>query len=116
MSFNNENEFELAFIQALQQHGWEADVIAYPNEADLLANWANILFENNRETDRLNNQPLTAGEMAQIIEQINVLKTPFKLNGFINGKTVVIKRDNPADTLHLGKEISLKVYDLLTRM
>ena len=113
MSFNNENEFELAFIQALQQHGWEADVIAYPSEADLLANWANILFENNRETDRLNNQPLTAGEMAQIIEQINVLKTPFKLNGFINGKTVVIKRDNPADTLHLGKEISLKVYDRL---
>lgn len=49
--------------------------------------------------------------MQQIIEQIKELKTPLKLNGFINGKTVAIKRDNPADALHLGKEVSLKIYD-----
>ncbi|MBK5203749.1 MAG: type I restriction endonuclease subunit R, partial [Prolixibacteraceae bacterium] len=42
---------------------------------------------------------------------ITTLKTPIKLNGFINGKTVSITRDNPDDTLHFGKEVSLKIYD-----
>ena len=49
--------------------------------------------------------------MQQVMEQITTLRTPLKLNGFINGKTISIKRDNPADPSHLGKEISLKVYD-----
>ena len=49
--------------------------------------------------------------MQQIMEQITELRTPLKLNGFINGKTVAITRDNPDDTLHYGKEISLKIYD-----
>lgn len=80
-------------------------------EAELLQNWANILFENNKQQDRLNNVPLTISEMQRIIEQIKELKTPLKLNGFINGKTVAIKRDNPADTVHFGKEVSLKIYD-----
>lgn len=111
MSFANENEFERAFIQALQEHGWDKDIIEYPSEADLLKNWADILFANNRQTDRLNGEPLTDGEMAQIIEQINSQKTPFNLNAFINGKTIAIVRDNPADPLHFGKEISLKIYD-----
>ncbi|MBD3843875.1 MAG: type I restriction endonuclease subunit R, partial [Campylobacterales bacterium] len=70
-------------------------------------------YENNKGIDRLNNIPLTNSEMAQIIEQINSLKTPLKLNSFINGKTVSITRDNPQDILHLGKEISLKIYDRL---
>ena len=34
-----------------------------------------------------------------------------KLNGFINGKTVSITRDNPDDPFHFGKEVSLKIYD-----
>lgn len=111
MSFNNEHDFELAFIKALQAHGWEDAVIEHPSEADLLKNWAEILFQNNRQTDRLNGVPLTDSEMQQLIEQINTLKTSLKLNGFINGKTVSIRRDNPADTLNYGKEISLDVYD-----
>ena len=49
--------------------------------------------------------------MRQILEQIAQLRTPLKLNGFINGKTVSIKRDNPDDKAHCGKEISLKIYD-----
>lgn len=57
--------------------------------------------------------PLTDTEMAQIINIINLEKTPLKLNGFINGKTVLIKRDNPDDPEHLGKEISLEIYDRL---
>lgn len=45
------------------------------------------------------------------MEQIRELRTPLKLNGFINGKTVSVKRDNPDDKAHFGKEVSLKIYD-----
>lgn len=111
MAFDNELTFEKELISVLSQYGWEKDVIKNPSEEDLINNWANILFMNNREIDRLNNQSLTDSEMQQILEQIKALRTPLKLNGFINGKTVSIKRDNPNDKLHYGKEISLKIYD-----
>lgn len=109
--FNSETDFEYALILELSKKGWEKAVIQYPTEDDLLKNWAGILFENNRSIDRLNDTPLTNGEMQQIIEQITALRTPLKLNSFINGKSVAITRDNPADTLHFGKEVSLKIYD-----
>ena len=111
MTFKKEADFENALIAELQTKGWESGVIKNPSEADLLRNWAEILFNNNDTRDRLNGQPLTDSEMQQIIEQIRELKTPLKLNGFINGKTVSIVRDNPADPEHVGKEISLKIYD-----
>lgn len=111
-SFNDELKFEAALIELLHtKYGWEKEVLKYPTEEQLIANWAKILFENNRSIDRLGEYPLTNGEMQQIIEQINLLRTPLRLNGFINGKTVSIKRDNPNDTLHIGKEVSLKIYD-----
>lgn len=113
MVFDKESAFEEAVITVLKQHGWDdaEGVIRYPTEQDLIDNWAKILFNNNAGIDRLNGCPLTQGEMAQVIEQIETLKTPLALNGFINGKTVAITRDNPNDTLHLGKEVSLKIYD-----
>ena len=111
MVFNKESEFEDALIKILCKYGWSDKILKYPTEEDLIQNWANILFENNRDIDRLNDYPLTRSEMQQIIAQINELRTPLKLNGFINGKTVSIKRDNPDDKLHFGKEISLKIYD-----
>lgn len=111
ITFKTEAQFEQAFIEVLTHKGWETEILKNKTEADLLQNWANILFENNRQRDRLNDVPLTNTEMQQIIEQIKELKTPLKLNGLINGKTVAIKRDNPADTLHMGKEVSLKIYD-----
>jgi len=110
-TFKTETQFEQAFIEVLTHKGWEAEILKNKTEADLLQNWANILFENNRQQDRLNDVPLTSGEMQQIIEQIKELKTPLKLNGLINGKTVAIKRDNPAHPERLGKEVSLKIYD-----
>ncbi|WP_392563557.1 HsdR family type I site-specific deoxyribonuclease [Orbus wheelerorum] len=110
-TFKTEAQFEQAFIEVLTYKGWEPKILKNKTEAELLKNWATILFENNRQRDRLNDVPLTDSEMLQIIEQIKALKTPLKLNGFINGKTVAIKRDNPADTLHFGKEVSLKIYD-----
>ena len=112
-TFTCEAAFENALIQLLATKGWETEVLKNPTEEDLLNNWADILFQNNREIDRLNDTPLTPGEMQQILEQITALRTPLKLNGFINGKSVAITRDNPADTLHFGKEISLKIYDRL---
>ncbi len=111
MSFTQEAEFEEAVIKVLSEYGWESKVLKNCTEAELRQNWADILFENNRGIDRLNDQPLTEGEMQQIIEQITELRTPLKLNGFINGHHVTIKRDNPADTLHCGREVSLKIYD-----
>ncbi len=110
-TFKTEAQFEQAFIEVLTHKGWESAILKNKTETELLKNWADILFENNKQRDRLNDVPLTASEMQQIIEQIKELKTPLKLNGLINGKTVAIKRDNPADKLHVGKEVSLKIYD-----
>ncbi|MBQ6051804.1 MAG: type I restriction endonuclease subunit R [Clostridia bacterium] len=112
MTFTKESDFEKALIKLLSDScGWEPEILRYKSEKELLQNWANILYENNRSIDRLNDYPLTEGEMQQIIEQIKTLRTPLKLNGFINGKSVSIKRDNPDDKEHFGKEVSLKIYD-----
>ena len=111
MSFSEESAFENALIKKLAESGWEKDVLKNYSEEDLKQNWANILFENNRGIDQLNDYPLTEGEMQQIINQIKTLKTPAKLNSFINGKNISITRDNVDDQLHFGKEVSLKIYD-----
>ena len=97
MTFQKESDFEEALITILTTKGWESTILKYPTEQDLIRNWANILFDNNRGIDRLGDYPLTDGEMQQIVEQIRELRTPLKLNGFINGKTVSVKRDNPDD-------------------
>lgn len=112
-TFESEAKFEEAVIKELQRNGWSEQVIKYPTEEDLMQNWANILFRNNSGKDRLNDQPLTSEEMRQIIEQIEDLKSPVALNGFINGRTISITRDNPNDPDHLGKEVSLSIYDRL---
>lgn len=111
--FDKESDFENAFIALLKECGWEKEVLRYPTEEDLLKNWADILYNNNRDKDKLGDYPLTDGEMKQIIEQITNLRSPYALNSFINGKTVSVKRDNPLDTLHFGKEVSLHIYDRL---
>ena len=111
MSFDDELEFEHALVNELVTNGWTDGILDHPTEKDLLDNWAKILFENNRQIDRLNDYPLTETEMQQIIEQIRQLRTPLRLNGFINGKTISIKRDNINDKEHFGKEVALKIYD-----
>lgn len=111
IGFDKEADFEQALITALQSNGWEKQVIQHPTEEQLIQNWADILFENNRDIDRLNDCPLLQEEVDELIEQIKRLRTPLALNSFINGKTVSITRKNPKDTLHYGKEVSLKIYD-----
>lgn len=111
MTFKDEREFEEAAIRILSENGWEKSVLQNYTEEQLIQNWANILFKNNRTKDKLNDHPLTEGEMQQIMEQLAGLKTPLKLNGFINGHYVSIIRDNPDDQLHYGKNVSLKIYN-----
>lgn len=109
--YNDELQFEADFVRSLQENGWTDGILKNPTEKDLLDNWAKILFENNRQQDRLSDFPLTDTEMQQVIDKINELKYPVKLNSFINGRTIGIIRDNPNDILHKGKEVSLKIYD-----
>ena len=111
MTFDDEKVFEQAVINQLIESGWESKVLRYPTEQDLINNWAQILFNNNRHKDSLNDVPLTETEMQQILDQITNLRTPVRLNDFINGKSVSIKRDNPLDQAHFGQEVSLKIYD-----
>lgn len=111
--FDKEKDFEAALITALQKYGWASKVIKNPTEEDLIKNWAEILYENNQDIDRLNHVRLTREEMQDLLDQISALRTPLKLNGFINGKTVSLVRKNPDDKLHFGKEVSLKIYDRL---
>lgn len=113
MGFDYEPDFEEALIKLLKDNGWTGKMLNYHTEAQLIKNWAEILFNNNKGIDRLNGQPLTDSEMQQILDEIKDLRTPLALNGFINGKSVSITRDNPADTLHFGKEVSLTIYNRL---
>lgn len=107
--FNEEKDFEEAVIKALIEHGWESDVIRYPSEEDLIQNWANILFNNNKQGTRLNDQPLTSGEMAQILDQVRNLQSPMALNEFINGRTL---GDGIRDKNVLGFDpYMVRIYD-----
>ena len=85
MVFNKESDFENALITLLFDKGWEPEVLRYPTEKDLLQNWAQILFENNRGIDRLNDAPLTDGEMEQILEQIKTRDYPKICVNLLNG-------------------------------
>ena len=110
-SFSSERAFEDAVIERLIAYGWEENILEYKTEVELLDNWAEILFENNRDIDRLGDYPLTDGEKRQLLEQVNTLRTPNAINSLINGKNIIITRNNPEDIAHVGKEISLKIYD-----
>ena len=107
--FNKEADFENALIALLATKSWEKEVLRYPTEEELIVNWQAHLNKTNQHIDKLD-VPLIRSEMNQILEQVQALKTPYALNGFINGKTVAIKRENEANR-HFGKEVSL---DILT--
>ena len=107
--FNKEADFENALIALLSTKSWEKEVLRHPTEEDLIANWQAHLDKTNQHIDKLD-VPLIRSEMNQILEQVQALKTPYALNGFINGKTVAIKRENEASR-HFGKEVSLDIFD-----
>ena len=68
---STESEFEEKVIQALQSKGWEKEVLRYPTEQDLIDNWAQILFENNRQVDRLGDAPLTDTEIRHFASMVS---------------------------------------------
>lgn len=109
--FIKESVFEQALVDLLPHHGWEKEVMMQPGEADLIQNWANIIFDNNRDINRLGNATLTTSEMQQVIDQVNRCDSPYAMNRLINGGQVCIKRDNPADVNNCGKEVYLKIFD-----
>ncbi len=112
MVFKKEAEFEKALINLLTPScGWDSNVLHHPTEKDLIENWKTILFNNNRESTRLGDYPLTDTEMDQILTKISELRTPFALNSFINGKSVTIIRDNPDDVKKVGFPVTLTIYD-----
>ena len=54
MEFDKEIDFEDALVDLLvTKYGWKSGVLNHPTEAALLANWAEILYQNNRSVDRL---------------------------------------------------------------
>lgn len=108
--FIKELAFEEALTNHLLKHGWN-EVIKNPTEEELVENWASIIYDNNREIDKLGNYPLTASEMQQVMDTVNMKSSPYEMNRFINGKQVCIKRDNEADTNNFGKEVYLKIFD-----
>lgn len=107
--FNKEADFENALIALLATKSWEKEVLLYPTEEELIANWQAHLNKTNQHIDKLD-VPLIRSEMNRILEQVQALKTPYALNGFINGKTVAIKRENE-ESRHFGKEVSLDIFD-----
>ena len=107
--FNKEADFENALIALLATKSWEKEVLRHPTEEKLIANWQEHLDKTNQHIDKLD-VPLLRTEMNQILEQVQALKTPYALNGFINGKTVAIKRENEKSR-HFGKEVSLDIFD-----
>ena len=111
MDYDSELQFEHDLIEFLTTKGWNSGVLKNCTEQQLLDNWAHILYQNNTGKDQLNGVPLTSSEMQQVVDQVNTLGTPLSLNGFINGKTVNITRDNEADKLHYGKTVSLTIYN-----
>ena len=109
-SFIKEQAFEDALTRHLLNHGWN-EVISHPTEEQLVQNWANIIYDNNRGIDRLGSHPLTQGEMRQIIDQVNQCGSPYEVNKLINGQQVCIKRDCQADVNNCGKMVYLKIFD-----
>ena len=76
--FVKESLFEQALVDLLPHHGWEKEVLVQPTEDDLIQNWAKILFDNNRDINKLGNYPLTASEMRQIIDQGESVRQPIR--------------------------------------
>lgn len=109
-SFIKESDFEEALTENLLHHGWN-EVIKNPTEEQLVQNWANIIYDNNRSIDKLGNHPLTESEMRLVINEVNKCDSPYAVNKLINGKEICITRDCEADTNNYGKDVYLKIFD-----
>ncbi|WP_318713948.1 type I restriction endonuclease subunit R, EcoR124 family [Treponema sp.] len=108
-----EADFEKDVIAKLNACGWKGGsnypfVLKYPSEADLIKNWANIIFEHNRK--ELNNVPLNQDEIDNLLLKIRG-KTPCEINRIINSKLIDLIRSNKTDTENYNKTVYLEIYD-----
>lgn len=95
----------------VNEKGWVDDVFINPSEEDLIQNWANIIFNNNRQPTRLGDYPLTKGEINQLLEQINNATSPLQKNELITHGELMIVRDNPDHKEMLGQTATLYIFD-----
>lgn len=110
--YEHELPFEKDLVNLLvKEKGWVDDVFINPSEDDLIKNWANIVFNNNRKPERLSDYPLTKGEIGQLMEQINNAVTPLQKNELITNGELMIVRDNPEHKEMLGKTVTLYIFD-----
>lgn len=110
--YEHELPFERDLVNLLvKEKGWVDDVFINPSEEDLIKNWANIVFNNNRKPERLSDYPLTKGEIEQLMEQINNAATPLQKNELITNGELMIVRDNPKHKEMLGKTVTLYIFD-----
>lgn len=111
VKFRNEAEFEDAVIFNLtHKYRWSPNVLNRPSEADLIDNWARIVFENNNTPDRLNGVPLSEIEVETLVQEIAALHSPAAVQRWLQGREVILRRNNPADTLNHGREIPLTIF------
>ncbi|BDC93355.1 HsdR family type I site-specific deoxyribonuclease [Treponema bryantii] len=108
-----ESDFEKDVVSKLQACGWKGGasypaVLHYPTEAELIQNWANIIFEHNRK--ELNNVPLNQDEIDQLLTKIRG-KTPCEINRIINSKLIDLIRSNKDDSENYNKTVYLEIYD-----
>ncbi len=107
--YEHELPFERDLVNLLvNEKGWKDDVFVNPSEDELIKNWANIIYNNNRKPERLGDYPLTEGEIAQLLEQINNAITPLQKNELINNGELMITRDHEKAQ---GKVVSLYIFD-----
>ena len=97
MTFDDEKVFEQAVINQLIESGWESKVLRYPTEKDLIDNWAQILFNNNRHKDSLNDVPLTETEMQQILDQITNLRIRANIHSLQTSAIIKCRTANDLD-------------------
>ena len=110
--YEHELPFERDLVNLLvNEKGWVDDVFINPSEEDLIHNWVNIIFNNNRQPTRLGDYPLTKGEIDQLLEQINNAESPLKKNELITHGELMIVRDNPDHKEMLGKPAALYIFD-----
>lgn len=116
-----ELNFQEDLVSLLKEVGWESQTLnditghKYVSEQDLIDNWRKIIFENNKQSDRLNGVPLSDNEMQQILDKVNIeCNTPVKANIFINRnekENIQITRDiNSADKKNAGQPVYLTLF------
>src|SRR5699024_3528686 len=110
--FIDEAAFEDALVTLLTQNGgWSKQVLYRPTEADLIDNWAEIIFENNNTPERLNNVPLSEVEKETLVQEIAGQTTPSAVHRLLQGKEVTLRRNNPLDARNHDQSIQLTIFD-----